>query len=82
VVPAMLVLSAESAPTRTILCAGAGGFEAAHITLSQGIHLGLGDSVPEQLAARLQEATDRAGSIVPGSGAEQGNNEMRLARGQ
>jgi NAD(P)-dependent dehydrogenase (short-subunit alcohol dehydrogenase family) len=82
VVPAMLVLAHESAPTRTILCAGAGGFEAAHITLTPGIHLGLGDSVPEQLAARLAQATDRAGSTVPGSGAEQGGNEMRLARGQ
>jgi NAD(P)-dependent dehydrogenase (short-subunit alcohol dehydrogenase family) len=82
VVPAMLVLAHESAPTRTILCAGAGGFEAAHITLTQGIHLGLGDTVPEQLAAQLTQATDRAGSFVPGSGAEQGSNEMRLARGQ
>jgi NAD(P)-dependent dehydrogenase (short-subunit alcohol dehydrogenase family) len=82
VVPAMLVLAHESAPTHTILCAGAGGFEAAHITLTQGIHLGLGNSVPEQLAARLAEVTDRAGSTVPGSGAEQGGNEMRLARGQ
>jgi NAD(P)-dependent dehydrogenase (short-subunit alcohol dehydrogenase family) len=82
VIPAMLVLSAESALTRTILCAGAGGFEAAYITLSRGIHLGLGDSVPEQLAARLAEVTERAGSCVPESGAEQGGNEMRLARGQ
>ena len=82
VVPAMLVLAHESAPTRTILCAGAGGFEAAHITLTQGIHLGLGETVPEQLAAALTQATDRAGSSVPGSGAEQGGNEMRLARGQ
>ena len=36
VVPAMLVLSAQDAPTRTILCAGAGAFEAAHITLTGG----------------------------------------------
>src|SRR5690606_21764364 len=31
VVPAMLVLAHESAPNRTILCAGAGTFAAAHI---------------------------------------------------
>ncbi len=80
VVPAMLVLAHESAPTRTILCAGAGGFEAAHITLTQGIHLGLGDDAPEQLAASLAQVSDRQGSGVPGSGAEQGGNEMRLAR--
>src|SRR3989344_5541569 len=36
VVMTMLVLAHESAPTRTILCVGAGTFEAAHITLTQG----------------------------------------------
>eukprot|EP01039_Chlorochromonas_danica_P021831 gene21831-27017_t len=71
----MLVLAHESAPTRTILCAGAGTFEAAHITLTQGIHLGIGADVPEQLAARLAEVTERAGEQVPQSGAAQGTNE-------
>ena len=36
VVPAMLVLVSERAPTRTILCAGAGSIESAHISLTQG----------------------------------------------
>jgi NAD(P)-dependent dehydrogenase (short-subunit alcohol dehydrogenase family) len=79
VVPAMLVLAHESAPTRTILCAGAGTFEAAHITLTQGLHLGMGADVPEQLAARLAEVTDRAGEQVPQSGAAQGTNEVSKA---
>ena len=79
VVPAMLVLAHESAPTRTILCAGGGSFEAAHITLTQGIHLGLGDTVPEQLAARLAEVTERAGEQVPQSGAAQGTSEITKA---
>ena len=79
VVPAMLVLAHESAPTRTILCAGAGTFEAAHITLTQGIHLGIGAEVPEQLAARLAEVTERAGEQVPQSGAAQGTNEVGRA---
>jgi len=80
VVPAMLVLAHESAPTRTILCAGAGTFEAAHITLTQGIHLGQGADVPEQLAARLAEVTARgAGEQVPQSGAAQGTNEVAQA---
>ncbi|KZT13510.1 3-hydroxyacyl-CoA dehydrogenase [Acidovorax sp. GW101-3H11] len=79
VVPAMLVLAHESAPTRTILCAGAGTFEAAHITLTQGIHLGIGADVPEQLAARLAEVTERAGEQVPQSGAAQGTNEVGKA---
>ncbi|WP_462388185.1 SDR family NAD(P)-dependent oxidoreductase [Acidovorax sp. Q11] len=79
VVPAMLVLAHESAPNRTILCAGAGTFEAAHITLTQGIHLGIGADVPEQLAARLAEVTERAGEQVPQSGAAQGTNEVGKA---
>ena len=79
VVPAMLVLAHESAPTRTILCAGAGTFEAAHVTLTSGIHLGLGSEVPEQLAERLAEVTSRTGETVPASGAAQGTNEVGQA---
>ncbi|MDA7417407.1 SDR family NAD(P)-dependent oxidoreductase [Xenophilus arseniciresistens] len=79
VVPAMLVLAHESAPTRTILCAGAGTFEAAHITLTQGVHLGLAADTPEQLAARLAQVTDRNGEQVPQSGAAQGTNEVTQA---
>lgn len=79
VVPALLVLAHEDAPTRTILCAGAGSFEAAHITLTQGVYLGAGDAVPEQLAARLAEVTDRSGDQVPGSGAAQGMAELQKA---
>ena len=79
VVPAMLVLAHASAPTRTILCAGAGSFEAAHITLTEGIHLGLGPEVPEQLAARLAEVTERAGEQVPQSGSAQGTAEVGKA---
>ena len=78
---AMLVLASEGAPTRTTLCAGAGGFEAAHITLTRGVYIGDGADAPEQLAARLAEVLERTGEVVPGSGAVQGANEMRLARG-
>ena len=79
VVPAMLVLAAETAPTRTILCAGAGTYEAAHITLTEGVHLGLTEDTPERLAARLAEVTDRQGEQVPQSGAAQGTNEVGKA---
>ncbi|MEG2976310.1 MAG: SDR family NAD(P)-dependent oxidoreductase, partial [Comamonas sp.] len=79
VVPAMLVLAHETAPTRTILCAGAGGFEAAHITMTEGVYLGMGDQVPEELAARLAEVTASEGQQVPGSGAVQGQVEVGKA---
>ncbi|VTU32258.1 SDR family NAD(P)-dependent oxidoreductase [Variovorax sp. PBL-E5] len=79
VVPAMLVLAAQDAPSRTILCAGAGTFEAAHITLTNGAWIGLGADAPEQLAERLAEVTGRSGEIVPQSGAAQGSNEVGKA---
>ncbi len=79
VTPAMLVMASEDAPTRTILCAGAGSFEAAHITLTQGVHLGLTPDTPERLAAALAEVTDRTGETVPGSGSEQGTLEVGKA---
>jgi NAD(P)-dependent dehydrogenase (short-subunit alcohol dehydrogenase family) len=79
VVPAMLVLASADAPNRTILCAGAGTFEAAHITLTQGAWLGTGPDTPEQLAARLAEVTSRDGETVPQSGAAQGTNEVGKA---
>jgi NAD(P)-dependent dehydrogenase (short-subunit alcohol dehydrogenase family) len=79
VVPAMLVLASQEAPTRTILCAGAGSFEAAHITLTNGAWIGLGADAPERLAERLAEVTERSGEIVPQSGAAQGSNEVGKA---
>jgi NAD(P)-dependent dehydrogenase (short-subunit alcohol dehydrogenase family) len=81
VVPAMLVLASEEAPTRTVLCAGAGGFEAANITLTPGAFIGRGADAPEHLLQRLAQVTDRSGETVPGSGAGQGTNELRLTRG-
>jgi NAD(P)-dependent dehydrogenase (short-subunit alcohol dehydrogenase family) len=81
VVPAMLVLASQQAPTRTTLCAGAGGFEAAHVTLTQGAFIGFGEGADDALLARLEAVCDRQGESAPPSGAAQGANEMRLARG-
>ncbi|NNU42279.1 SDR family NAD(P)-dependent oxidoreductase [Ramlibacter montanisoli] len=80
VVPAMLVLAGQDAPTRTTLCAGAGGVEAANVTLTQGAWIGRGPGAPERLQERLEAVRDRRGETVPASGAEQGANELRLAR--
>ncbi|MFZ6688084.1 SDR family NAD(P)-dependent oxidoreductase [Undibacterium sp. SXout11W] len=79
VVPAMLVLAAQDAPTRAILCAGAGSFEAANITLTPGIWVGRGQDAPEQLAARLAEVRLREGETVPESGTAQGHLELSKA---
>lgn len=79
VVPAMLALAHASAPTRTVVCAGAGGFEAAHITLTQGIYIAPGDDAAEQLAAQWAAVTDRTGEQVPQSGSAQGQLEVGKA---
>ena len=79
VVPAMLVLASNEAPNRAIACAGAGTFSLAHVTLTHGIHLGIGDDVAERLAAAWADAADREGDSVPASGAAQGGNEIEQA---
>ncbi|MEP6972402.1 MAG: SDR family NAD(P)-dependent oxidoreductase [Betaproteobacteria bacterium] len=79
VTPAMLVLASTDAPNRTILCAGAGTFEAAHITLTTGSWIGTGADAPEQLATQLKAVRARDGELVPESGNAQGQNEVAKA---
>jgi NAD(P)-dependent dehydrogenase (short-subunit alcohol dehydrogenase family) len=79
VTPGLIALVAEDAPTRAILCAGAGSFERAHVTLTEGIHVGLGDDAPEQIAAQWEAISDRDGESVPQSGAAQGALEIGKA---
>ena len=78
VTPGLLHLVSENAPTRAILAAGAGGFEAAHVTLTQGIHAAGADAA-EQVAARWDEIQDRDGEIIPEAGSAQGIIEMTKA---
>ena len=73
--PGLLYLVSEDAPTRCILAAGAGGFERAYVTLTQGIRA-VGDDSPEQIAARFAEISDRTDEIVPDMGAAQGMIEL------
>ena len=79
VVPAMLALAAQSAPSRAILCAGAGSFEAAHVTLTQGQWIGVDAEADERLADQLDAVRDRQGETVPLSGSEQGALEVGRA---
>ncbi|GHC10416.1 SDR family NAD(P)-dependent oxidoreductase [Thermomonas carbonis] len=76
--PAVLALVADNAPTRAILCAGAGGYELAQITLTQGIHLGAAPTA-ESLLQRWAELADRDGEMVPGTGFDQARHELRKA---
>ncbi|HXD39534.1 MAG TPA: SDR family NAD(P)-dependent oxidoreductase [Ramlibacter sp.] len=74
--PAVVALVSEDAPTRTILMSGAGSFECAHITMTQGIHVGHAEDATAQVRARFAEIRDRTGEIVPRTGFEQAHHEL------
>ena len=76
--PAVLALCADDAPNRKIVCAGAGGFEQANVTLTRGVFLGEGEDVAERLQAAYDELGDRDGEIVPASALAQ--SELELAK--
>jgi NAD(P)-dependent dehydrogenase (short-subunit alcohol dehydrogenase family) len=81
VTPGMLHLVSEDAPTRAILCAGAGTFERAYVTMTKGVHLGVGPDIAEQVARKFDAISDRTtGEIVPAVGAAQTQNELELAK--
>src|SRR6187397_727084 len=65
VTPGLLALVSEDAPTRAILCAGAGSFERAHVTMTQCIHVGRHDDAAEQIALRFDAISDRTNESVP-----------------
>ena len=77
--PGVLYLVSDNAPSRCILAAGAGGFERAYVTLTQGIRA-VGDDAAEQIEARFAEISDRDGEIIPDMGAAQGMIELTKAQ--
>ena len=79
VTPGLLYLLSEDAPSRVILAAGAGGFERAYVTLTQGDYA-TGPDALEQIAERFDAISDRSGEIVPEMGAAQGMIELTKAQ--
>lgn len=77
--PGLVYLVSEDAPTRCILAAGAGGFERAYVTITQGDFV-TGPDAAEQIAARFETISDRGGEIVPEMGAAQGMIELTKAQ--
>ncbi|WP_374470986.1 SDR family NAD(P)-dependent oxidoreductase [Phenylobacterium sp.] len=77
--PGLLALTGEDAPTRAVLCAGAGHFAVANVTLSAGRYIGGGDDAGEALVARWAEVADRSGAVVPAYGFTQAERELASA---
>lgn len=61
VTPGVLYLVSEDAPSRVILCAGAGGFARTMIYETEGIFLEQSERTPEAVAAHFAEISDPAG---------------------
>ena len=79
VTPGLLYLVSDDAPTRVILCAGAGTFERAYITLTGGIHVGTDPDAAERVMSEFAAISDRTVEIVPENGGAQGRNEVSKA---
>jgi NAD(P)-dependent dehydrogenase (short-subunit alcohol dehydrogenase family) len=79
VTPGLLYLVSDDAPTRAILCAGAGTYASAHVTLTRGVHIGAGADAAERVAASFAAIDERDGSVVPDSGLVQVRNEIEQA---
>ena len=77
----LLALVAEDAPTRAILCAGAGHFARSNVTLTQGAHIGDGEDAPRRVIANWARISDRTGEIVPDYGFMQMERELASGPG-
>ena len=80
--PGLLALVAEDAPTRAILCAGAGHFARAAVTLSVGEYIGGGADADERVIAQWPKISDREGEMVPDYGFTQAEREVASAKRQ
>lgn len=77
--PGILALLNEDAPSRTILCAGAGAFATANITLTSGAYVGTGPAASKTILEHWEQITDRQDESVPKSGGAQGQQELAHA---
>jgi len=77
--PALLPLVSEDAPTRAIVCAGAGHFARAFVTLTPGEYIGGGPDAGERLRNAWSTVSDQGGAIVPDYGFIQAEREVASA---
>ena len=77
--PALLPLVIDEAPTRTIVCAGAGHFAQAQVTLTPGAYIGGGADAGERLLEAWDRVSDPTGAIVPAYGFTQAEREVASA---
>jgi NAD(P)-dependent dehydrogenase (short-subunit alcohol dehydrogenase family) len=71
VTPAVLYMVSEDAPTKTIICAGAGAYSVAKIIETDGVWLAPADQTPEGIAANWDAIASPIGEAQPQAGFEQ-----------
>lgn len=74
--PGVAFLASSEAPTRAILCTGAGHFAAAHVTLTPGHTVGRVEDAAGEIARNWDEVSGRESEIVPDYGFQQGEREL------
>lgn len=77
--PGLLALVEENAPTRAILCAGAGHFARANVTLTGGQYIGQNEGAGAVVIQSWNTICDRNGEIVPEYGFVQAEREIASA---
>jgi NAD(P)-dependent dehydrogenase (short-subunit alcohol dehydrogenase family) len=77
--PALLPLVVEDAPTRAIVCAGAGHFARAYVTLTPGEYIGGGLDAGQRLQTAWNSVSDQTGSVIPDYGFTQAEREVASA---
>ena len=77
--PALLPLVSDDAPTRAIVCAGAGHVARAYVTLTAGEYVGPGEDAGERVMARWDAISDPSDQITPDYGFAQAQREVMSA---
>ena len=78
--PAVVALASERAPSKRIVLAGAGSFEEAHVTMTQGLYLSDQELSAEHLLEQWDRIGDRTDELVPSRGFEQYQYEVARAK--
>lgn len=77
--PGLYPLVLEDAPTRAIVCAGAGHFSTAQIALTKGMFIGTGSDAGQRVAQHWPDISNVSELTIPDQGSRQGELELMSA---
>jgi NAD(P)-dependent dehydrogenase (short-subunit alcohol dehydrogenase family) len=80
ITPGVLFLVSENAPSRVMLCAGAGSFARTLIMETAGVYFPEAERTPENIAAAFDRISDPAGAVALATAFQQTDKLVALAR--